>query len=546
MANSYEPDTESDEDCEVYFLKPVNEYNIVDKIKEANKELFAYGADGDLGQVENDDQTSPLVCSRKVSFAINLEVYEPQSGISLQELEKKLGKDPTGSEEEQEPNKESIKLEVINEEEATIDTEDIKKSEDQSDHSKEEPGIESRESQDPWTTMEPLANDEAIEEICEEILVMDMESGGVTNVTTTTTSSMAYESPSTLQRKILKQITFDCDDEQDNKSLTNLLISDNENDDDDNEEEEGEMVHKPQEDFLINDPNDDDHYEFDYNEPLLEEHSDNEENQNYHYHSENNDNHQDNENDDNADDDDDDDKLSIIVASYLPDDGYDCDDKASLTSSNKCSNHNHHPSFRNRHKIPSFRNRFSFKRKTNPSNMVASSTHNNNNRFQPPPEVTDLKLHYKTCCEFKNAQQKLPKYTGYLSEYGLSRDQLLEREQKLQTKQRSLLQQTLKTSEDEMRKMHDNERAFTKWLKNKMRFPLNKTRNMFDVKRPFGLRKCTSVSSGTATTVTLTQNQQQQQHSLVSMHQVNGDNRHNNQIPHTTRYRSISAKFRKK
>ncbi|XP_013114187.2 probable serine/threonine-protein kinase fhkB [Stomoxys calcitrans] len=541
MANSYEPDTESDEDCEVYFLKPVNEYNIVDKIKEANKELFSQDVDGlanDDSNEKSDDLMSPLAGNRKVSFAANLEVYEPQSGISLQELEKKLGKEPYEPQEHNTEEGPAQKLEIITEEEAFNDTEEIEKPE--TPHSSSEkgnedfpPAAEATEENMASASVEPA--DEAIEEICEEILVMDMENENATatKMTTKPPSSLSYESPGTQQRKMLKQITFDYDDEQDNKSLTNLLISDNEDETEDDDDDNGNKTH---EEISLNDP--DEHFDYNCNEPLLE---DNETEENQH-HSHRCHNSQANEeqpyNDD--DDDEDDDKLSIIVASYLPDDAFDCD-RASLTSDNKCSNHNHHhhhQSFRNRNKLP-FRSRFSFKRRTNPSNVVGSSScggNNNNNRFLPPPEVTDLKLHYKTCCEFKNAQQKLPKYTGYLSEYGLSRDQLEEREQKLQHKQRSLLQQTLKTSEDEMRKMHDNERAFTKWLKNKMRFPINKTRNMFDVKRPFGLRKCTSVSG----TMALTPPQQQ--------HDVEGSvsEQHNIQIPHTTRYRSISAKLKKK
>ncbi|TMW40579.1 hypothetical protein DOY81_014341 [Sarcophaga bullata] len=85
MANVHETEQESDDDCEVYFLKPVNEYNIVDKIKEANKELFA-------NDVEDNDELLPAAqINRKVSFAANLEEYEPQNGINLKELQEKVG-----------------------------------------------------------------------------------------------------------------------------------------------------------------------------------------------------------------------------------------------------------------------------------------------------------------------------------------------------------------------------------------------------------------------------------------------------------------------
>uniref|UniRef100_A0A1I8N732 Coiled-coil domain-containing protein 181 n=1 Tax=Musca domestica TaxID=7370 RepID=A0A1I8N732_MUSDO len=533
MTDIYEHETESDEDCEVYFLKPVNEYNIVDKIKEANKELFAEqideGANSNDGN-ENNLELMALNGSRKVSFAANLEVYEPLSGISLKELENKLGKgqdqedeqNPVHETENSTPNENlNPKLEIITEEESVTerDVENQENSKESSvclDHHCENEEM-----------MAPPHVEEVIEEICEEILVMDMENENKIE------SFNSCESPSTVQRKMLKQITFDyCEeDEQDNKSLTNLLISDNENYDD--EEEEGESIDNENTCLAIHeDGNEEDALDFNYNESLLED-SDNEKNlletqNSLNLHAYKTEVQEDTEKAEYENDEDEDDKLSIIVASYLPDDTFDCD-KASLTSSdNKC----HHRSRR----MP-FHKRFSFKRKTKHSNVVGStsSPYKNNNttaanrRFQPPPEVTELKLHYKTCCEFKNAQQKLPKYTGYLSEYGLSRDQLLEREQKLRRKQHSMLQETLKTTEEEMRKMHDNERAFTSWLKNKMRFPINKTRNMFDVKRPFGLRKCTSVGGGGTTALT------KDMHDNVS-------------IPNAaaTHYRSISAKFKKK
>ncbi|XP_065361905.1 uncharacterized protein MCAP_0864 [Calliphora vicina] len=486
MANvQHETEQESDDDCEVYFLKPVNEYNIVDKIKEANKELF--GMEEAAGENELMAEAQQ---NRKVSFAANLEEYEPQNGINLKELEDKLGKTPEENNEEE--NLEEIemeqKLDVITEEEAVqeIETNENCETQIQEEENEEQSNTnmmdnESNENTEAETPTKCESVDENIilEEICEEILIMDMESDKLEDPVVT-----KFDSPGAVQRKMLKQITFDYtedDDEPDNKSLTNLLISDNENDPNDDEAE---------------------NQEYNCNESINED-TDTEDkipSTNTEYYEE----------------DEEDDKLSIIVASYLPDDMA-CD-KTSLTSSSlKCS-----PRSTKSRKLP-FNKRFSFRRKTKSSNAIGSCSHHhssNNRRFMPPPEVTDLKLHYKTCCEFKNAQQKLPNYTGYLSEYGLSREQLMERERKLQQNQRGKVIDTVKTSEADMRKMHDNERAFTTWLKNKMRFPINKTRNMFDVKRPFGLRKCTSVGGNALSDDT-------------------------KQILNTTKYRSISAKLKK-
>ena len=463
----------------------------MDKIKEANKELFA-------NDVEDKDELVPVAqINRKVSFAANLEEYEPQNGINLKELQEKLGQDIAEDDEEHSTIADAEqKLEVINEEDAPNEDE-VKNEMEINPHNENTENdlpaeMNDKDSADTSneTKIETATSDkvqsvdenEIIEEICEEIQIMDME-----NEKPEICEEKKSDSPRTVQRKILKQITFDCteEDEPDNKSLTNLLISDNELDSGEDDDANAYQEYNCNESVHDGSDNEDDQF------PC----------QNQEYYEE----------------DEDDDKLSIIVASYLPDDMA-CD-KTSLTSSSmRCS-----PRVTKARKLP-FNKRFSFRRKTKSSNAIASSSNHHstgNRRFMPSPEVTDLKLHYKTCCDYKNVQLKLPKYTGYLSEYGLSQEQLIERERKLQQKQHGKKVQTLKSSEAEIRKMHDNEKAFTTWLKNKMRFPINKTRNMFDVKRPFGMRKSTSVGGNTL---------------------LNDESK---QPLSTTKYRSISAKFRK-
>ena len=465
----------------------------MDKIKEANKELFA-------NDVEDNDELVPVAqINRKVSFAANLEEYEPQNGINLKELQEKLGQDNVEDDEENSTNADAEqKLEVINEEDAPNEDE-VKNEIEINSHDKDTENESPAEMNDKETTdtsneneveietetsekVQSVDENEIIEEICEEIQIMDME-----NDKSEVCEEKKSDSPRTVQRRILKQITFDCteEDESDNKSLTNLLISDNEVDSGEDDDENVYQEYNCNASVHVDSDNEDDKF------PC--------------------------QNEENYEEDEDDDKLSIIVASYLPDDMA-CD-KTSLTSSSmRCS-----PRVTKARKLP-FNKRFSFRRKTKSSNANASSSNHHstgNRRFMPPPEVTDLKLHYKTCCDYKNVQLKLPKYTGYLSEYGLSQEQLIERERKLQQKQHGKKVQTLKSSEAEIRKMHDNEKAFTTWLKNKMRYPINKTRNMFDVKRPFGLRKCTSVGGNAL---------------------LNDETK---QPLSTTKYRSISAKFRK-
>uniref|UniRef100_A0A1B0FNB1 Coiled-coil domain-containing protein 181 n=1 Tax=Glossina morsitans morsitans TaxID=37546 RepID=A0A1B0FNB1_GLOMM len=471
MANIYETERESDDDSEIYFLKPVNEYNIVDKIKEANKELFAHENLAVNDEENNENVTNNMPINRKVSFAANLEEYEPQDGtISSEQLLDKL------TEESNESNCVS-KLEVIVEES----------------QQEEEPADELIQTMNSVTQPVELAenlieifdettkelkkssDDLIVDEICEEIIVMDIENDNNSEQIETTPRR---KSSSSFEKKILKQITFDCDDNEfDNESLTNLLISDNA-------------------DVENIDNNDNDDYNC--NESVCEEESEGDEFVKPNPQSNNNAGEflMRNINDDNDEDDDDndDDQLSIIVASYIPD-SYDNCDQTSLTTTERSVQQTRN---RRQNKL-SFGRHFPFQRTTNTS-PIHTSTHKSSKHFKPPPEVTDLKLHYKVCCEYKHTQQRLPKYTGYLSEYGLSREQLIERERKLQHKHRSLLQQTLKTTEAEVRKMHDNERAFVKWLKNKMRFPINRTRNMFDVKRSFGaIKKINNVNGGDET-----------------------------------------------
>lgn len=508
MANIYETERESDDDSEIYcklkkvykekkkktrrihsflkfiiVLKPVNEYNIVDKIKEANKELFAHENLAVNDEENNENVTNNMPINRKVSFAANLEEYEPQDGtISSEQLLDKL------TEESNESNCVS-KLEVIVEES----------------QQEEEPADELIQTMNSVTQPVELAenlieifdettkelkkssDDLIVDEICEEIIIMDIENDNNSEQIETTPRR---KSSSSFEKKILKQITFDCDDNEfDNESLTNLLISDNA-------------------DVENIDNNDNDDYNC--NESVCEEESEGDEFVKPNPQSNNNAGEflMRNINDDNDEDDDDndDDQLSIIVASYIPD-SYDNCDQTSLTTT-ECSVQQ----TRNRRQNKlSFGRHFPFQRATNTS-PIHTSTHKSSKHFKPPPEVTDLKLHYKVCCEYKHTQQRLPKYTGYLSEYGLSREQLIERERKLQHKHRSLLQQTLKTTEAEVRKMHDNERAFVKWLKNKMRFPINRTRNMFDVKRSFGaIKKINNVNGGDETDAN---------GSLISQHKV--------------------------
>ncbi|CAO1354742.1 unnamed protein product [Diamesa hyperborea] len=106
-------------------------------------------------------------------------------------------------------------------------------------------------------------------------------------------------------------------------------------------------------------------------------------------------------------------------------------------------------------------------------------------------DVTNLcRNKVKTCCKHKESEeykQKLPKYNGAHSNYGLSLEEIAKRQRKehksIHIKQRKEEQQF----EQKELLSKNNEEAFAKWLYKKMRNPVNKSNrsnpiNMFDVK----------------------------------------------------------------
>lgn len=98
------------------------------------------------------------------------------------------------------------------------------------------------------------------------------------------------------------------------------------------------------------------------------------------------------------------------------------------------------------------------------------------------PEILKIHLNVKSCCEHKYLENcRLPRYNGYISQYGLSKDQLELRELNRQRYQ-----------EKRMRKQRDimiakqqiadlNEQAFKQWLIRKDRNAKPKCKNMYDM-----------------------------------------------------------------
>ncbi|KAH8274964.1 hypothetical protein KR018_003445 [Drosophila ironensis] len=425
-----EREQESDEDCEVYFLKPVNEYNIVDRIKEANKELFAPdNSDGNGGKVT------------KVKFALNLEDYEPATGQP-----KDLSPSPPDELLQQ---LSQLKLKPIAEEPATVTAPVAEQEEEVPEVEEEEICEEILDLTEP-ATPQPAA---------QEALPVDDEDD-FSGVDETDLDN----SPAKKDSLIIGQSSFE-QGESDQKSLTNLLTES------DCEEEERTLNEARQKlrDAYKNlyktlDPKQQatidrlTGLEVEEEEAVVAPPV-------------------------TSTADDDDDALSVIVASYIPDD-FELNEQsiyfkkdeesgepgASASSCPKSTSKNFFAS-----------RSFSFRRRAKPTPTPTLSS------ASESATSPSIRMNYKICCEQRHSLQgKLPRYTGYLSEYGLSAQQLQKREQQMRRKQRFSMEQTLSRNEQELKKMQDNERAFTTWLKNKMRYPINKTRNMFDAHKRRG------------------------------------------------------------
>ncbi|KAH8345858.1 hypothetical protein KR067_007769, partial [Drosophila pandora] len=442
LAEMSEREAESDEDCEVYFLKPVNEYNIVDRIKEANKELFA----PDDGLAEGNGKVT------KVKFALNLEDYEPT------DQQKDLSPSPPDELLQQ---LSQLKLKPI----------------------AEEPPAASVAEEAPEAPVPPLEVpevEEVEEEICEEILdLTEVAQESVVQEAVPVDDEDDFsgvdeadldDSPSKKDSALpaafqIKQSTFD-QDESDQKSLTNLLTES------DCEEEERTLNEARQKlrDAYKNlyktlDPKQ--QATIDRLTGLEEEVPSPVPNPI-------------------AAPEDEEDNLSIIVASYIPED-FELNEQSIYFKKEEplsedglkevctatCPKATSKTLFNSRS--------FSFRRRTKPT-PTPSSASASGSAASPT-----IRMNYKICCEHRHSLQgKLPRYTGYMSEYGLSAQQLQKREQQIRRKQRFSMEQTLNRNEQELKKMQDNERAFTTWLKNKMRYPINKTRNMFDAHKRRG------------------------------------------------------------
>lgn len=92
-----------------------------------------------------------------------------------------------------------------------------------------------------------------------------------------------------------------------------------------------------------------------------------------------------------------------------------------------------------------------------------------------------IQLNFKPCCEYKTVENnRLPRYSGYFSQYGLSKEQLELRDLLHERSHRRKYQRIERKTEEEMLKSQVNEEAFARWLQVKMKSTQGSTRNMYD------------------------------------------------------------------
>lgn len=105
-------------------------------------------------------------------------------------------------------------------------------------------------------------------------------------------------------------------------------------------------------------------------------------------------------------------------------------------------------------------------------------------------ELLKLHLNVRACCENKYLHNnRLPRYNGYISQYGLSKDQLEMRE----SNRKKFIENRARREREIMRAKQQiadlNEQAFQQWLIRKNRCARPKYKNMYDVTPPKRLNK---------------------------------------------------------
>lgn len=101
---------------------------------------------------------------------------------------------------------------------------------------------------------------------------------------------------------------------------------------------------------------------------------------------------------------------------------------------------------------------------------------------RPIDAIFNIHLNIKSCCQHKCMDSgRLPRYNGYVSQYGMSKDQLEWREMNRQQSRLSRMrhQRQIMNAKQEISEL--NEQAFRQWLIRKDRGAKPKYKNMYDL-----------------------------------------------------------------
>lgn len=118
-------------------------------------------------------------------------------------------------------------------------------------------------------------------------------------------------------------------------------------------------------------------------------------------------------------------------------------------------------------------------------NRIASasaSTSTSQRNVDPSNDLFKIHLNVRTCCESKYLDNnRLPRYNGYNSQYGLSKDQMEQRKLNHQKfmEQRTRRNREILRAKEEIAYL--NEQAFRQWLIRKNHSARSKYKNMYDL-----------------------------------------------------------------
>lgn len=98
-------------------------------------------------------------------------------------------------------------------------------------------------------------------------------------------------------------------------------------------------------------------------------------------------------------------------------------------------------------------------------------------------QLLKIHLNVRKCCELRYLENdRLPRYNGYISQYGLSKDQLDDLERNRRLNRQHMNEKRKRFREEVAQRSAENEQAFARWLYHKQKTAKSRTKNMYDSK----------------------------------------------------------------